>query len=376
MKKTFKEFLDKDPDGGDDGAKKYTIKIIKNPDGSRTATCGAWILMRKFADGKMKEIMSDAPADMMNQAEEMLKNLKEAKEEVEDDGPLEAYGVKGMKSIQWRKTFKNSDELNKWLEKNQAEMQGMRKLEEAKVDTSKGNPYNFGFEHKGNATKAEAAFKKAGLKFDKSTAGGIYYFDFESKKGMDTAVRAARQVIDADKESEWKPLKTKLKESDKGIYCPSCKTKEHPRLTTKGDDPDDKHRRINPYICVKCGQQGGGVDFGLYGDEDDEPVKESKIMKHGKKLSRKNMNMSKLGDVYDKHIPHPKMADKNRSDDKKNITEELAKPEKYGSAYICQMDEKSWRVKKDPKDSFALHHGSFNSKEEAKQFIDSKKSGK
>ena len=51
---------------------------------------------------------------------------------VPDEGPIEAYGVKGMKSIQWRKTFKNADALNKWLETNDAEMLGMRIVEKSK----------------------------------------------------------------------------------------------------------------------------------------------------------------------------------------------------------------------------------------------------
>lgn len=34
---------------------------------------------------------------------------------------IEAYGVKGMKNASWRRTFKNHDALNKWVEKNDAE---------------------------------------------------------------------------------------------------------------------------------------------------------------------------------------------------------------------------------------------------------------
>ena len=41
---------------------------------------------------------------------------------------LEAYGVKGMKSTQWRKTFKDSDALNAWVEKNSAQVHGTRVL--------------------------------------------------------------------------------------------------------------------------------------------------------------------------------------------------------------------------------------------------------
>jgi len=48
----------------------------------------------------------------------------------DDDKPFEAYGVKGMKSVQWRKSFKNQKEFEKWLEANEGdvEVQGYRDL--------------------------------------------------------------------------------------------------------------------------------------------------------------------------------------------------------------------------------------------------------
>ena len=45
-------------------------------------------------------------------------------------GKVEAYGVKGMNSKPWRKTFKNTDALNVWVEKNSAEVHGTRSVEE------------------------------------------------------------------------------------------------------------------------------------------------------------------------------------------------------------------------------------------------------
>jgi hypothetical protein len=54
---------------------------------------------------------------------------KEEMEEGKAKHTIEAYGVKGMDSKQWRKTFKDADDLNQWLEKNDAEMLGMRDLE-------------------------------------------------------------------------------------------------------------------------------------------------------------------------------------------------------------------------------------------------------
>lgn len=44
----------------------------------------------------------------------------------DDNRPVEAYGVKGMNSTPWRKTFKNWAALEKWVEANNAEVHGTR----------------------------------------------------------------------------------------------------------------------------------------------------------------------------------------------------------------------------------------------------------
>ena len=43
---------------------------------------------------------------------------------------IEAYGVKGFKRMPWRKAFKSVEELNKWAEKNDAEVHGTRSTAE------------------------------------------------------------------------------------------------------------------------------------------------------------------------------------------------------------------------------------------------------
>jgi len=48
-------------------------------------------------------------------------------------GKIEAYGVKGLKSTRWRKVFKNGYEMQQWLEKNDAEVEGIRPVEESVV---------------------------------------------------------------------------------------------------------------------------------------------------------------------------------------------------------------------------------------------------
>lgn len=66
--------------------------------------------------------------------------VKEETELQEENGypkghTIEAYGVKGMKSTSWRKSFKHADHLNDWAEKNSAEVHGMRELEHTKGES-------------------------------------------------------------------------------------------------------------------------------------------------------------------------------------------------------------------------------------------------
>jgi hypothetical protein len=83
-----------------------------------------------FSDTKRK---SAAKMDIRSEMAKRFENdheretVEENEEEGEDLGPVEAYGVKGMKSIPWRKIFKNSEALNKWVEANDAEVHGTRK---------------------------------------------------------------------------------------------------------------------------------------------------------------------------------------------------------------------------------------------------------
>ena len=46
---------------------------------------------------------------------------------------IEAYGVKGMKSTPWRKTFKSAEALTAWVEKNDAEVHGIREIQPDEV---------------------------------------------------------------------------------------------------------------------------------------------------------------------------------------------------------------------------------------------------
>ena len=48
----------------------------------------------------------------------------------------------------------------------------------------------------------------------------------------------------------------------------------------------------------------------------------------------------------------------------------------YKGFYLCQLGEKYWRVKAHPNDGYALHHGSFETEDEAKKFVDEMKENK
>jgi predicted RNA-binding Zn-ribbon protein involved in translation (DUF1610 family) len=47
-----------------------------------------------------------------------------------------------------------------------------------------------------------------------------------------------------------------------GPNCPACGN-TNIREVTAADDPNNKHRRLNPYRCDDCGQRGDGGDFGI-----------------------------------------------------------------------------------------------------------------
>jgi hypothetical protein len=70
---------------------------------------------------------------------------------------IEAYGVKGMKSTPWRKVFKNQKEFEKWLDKNEGnvEVQGTRKYLGAI-----GMPTDFSDRHPLETSKTERCSKE------------------------------------------------------------------------------------------------------------------------------------------------------------------------------------------------------------------------
>jgi len=53
--------------------------------------------------------------------------------EIKNDEKIEAYGVKGMNNISWRKIFLSVKDLNKWVDKNDATVNGTRKIGSMKI---------------------------------------------------------------------------------------------------------------------------------------------------------------------------------------------------------------------------------------------------
>lgn len=56
--------------------------------------------------------------------EMVRKVIKEERSLLKESWEIEGYGVKGMKSTSWRKKFKNPEQMEKWCDLNDAEVQG------------------------------------------------------------------------------------------------------------------------------------------------------------------------------------------------------------------------------------------------------------
>lgn len=61
----------------------------------------------------------------------VMPGIAEAVKAKTKEPKIEAYGVKGMTSKQWRKVFKNADAMNKWCDDNDAEVHGQSNVEES-----------------------------------------------------------------------------------------------------------------------------------------------------------------------------------------------------------------------------------------------------
>lgn len=80
----------------------------------------------KFQNSAFENGRTRALETLVNKHPEVFQNAVAKPEK----RPMEAYGVKGMKSTPWRKTFKSQEDFEKWLDKNEGDVtvHGMRDL--------------------------------------------------------------------------------------------------------------------------------------------------------------------------------------------------------------------------------------------------------
>ena len=93
-----------------------------------TSYKGSWADTMKTTD--WKKLQPKSHWVKLNQSTELIGSLLE---QANEGSRIEAYGVKGMNSTPWRKSFKSQADFEKWLEKNDGnvEVQGVRKLDES-----------------------------------------------------------------------------------------------------------------------------------------------------------------------------------------------------------------------------------------------------
>jgi hypothetical protein len=114
-----------DKDEAEDGTVPAFMRKKKYDDKMKDATGGAAVrTVKNKPDEELDEnfISMDAQAVAEEDDAGQLKN-----------GPFEAYGVHGMKSKQWRKTFRNQAAFEQWLNKNEGNVKvyGTRDIDES-----------------------------------------------------------------------------------------------------------------------------------------------------------------------------------------------------------------------------------------------------
>lgn len=114
-----------------------------NVDDAENSDIPAFMRKKKYDDEMKSASGGKAVRTVKNDSEEDLDEnfismdpQAVAEEDVTGElksGPIEAYGVHGMKSKQWRKIFKNQTAFEKWLDKNEGnvEVYGTREVEES-----------------------------------------------------------------------------------------------------------------------------------------------------------------------------------------------------------------------------------------------------
>jgi len=78
---------------------------------------------------QIKNLKRSIAKDTALRALDSLKKAVKRKTKDQDNEKIEAYGVKGNSNTKWRRIFSNRTEMMKWVESNNAEIQGTRKAE-------------------------------------------------------------------------------------------------------------------------------------------------------------------------------------------------------------------------------------------------------
>lgn len=171
-----------------DGNEKPKAKA-KNPDGQRG---------RPKAEKPAEYAKSHDPfgrvADTAHKGANGTKVAGKAMAENEQAGKVEAHGVSGMKSKPWRKVFASQQAFEKWLEKNEGnvEVHGTRELKgaDATFREAAKNPYAIGMAAAMKSTGDKPPLKKSTInkahKIAKQVNEGINFSDLmkETESGV------------------------------------------------------------------------------------------------------------------------------------------------------------------------------------------------
>lgn len=146
LKKNVNEFLSEEAKETEhkDAEKEEEFKHRENcaSNSGAACNCGAQKAMIEKMRGKSKDSWPNEKATEAPGGEQGRPPSREGFDK-EEKKKIEAYGVKGMNSTSWRKTFPNEEALNKWAEENSAEVQGTREgLDELSPEAKKKQEEN------------------------------------------------------------------------------------------------------------------------------------------------------------------------------------------------------------------------------------------
>lgn len=115
---------------------KFSIELRNNPSKNKidVYTDGKYVDDYTY-DLEEKDDVYAAVVNVLDYLSNIMNKYNKRHPEAIKEGKIEAYGVKGMKNTKWRKTFKSEKDMEKWIDKNDAEVQGTRDLNESSDDS-------------------------------------------------------------------------------------------------------------------------------------------------------------------------------------------------------------------------------------------------